>query len=604
MSWTRFNIAFSGKTSKIIHLSLFLFIFTVFNFSSNDWVPDSVKQNFNSETSSVSHLHVEFRNGQVFITWKENINNDQNLRVYLSKEPITSQSIIKAKLLTEHLEPHSANDWYDDPDECARATGPAHGWIIEAGHEPLDGTGGLFVHTVLKEDPHLAYFAVLSKNENDDMLSSGVNSLQEPVSINNGKIQAIWQSSGTQPSGNGKPLAIFLHSHTGRPSGGLTQLFFGDSSMGWREGLPFKFKVSVRPDIVLLEPYDRVWINRKMTADEARANGTYDTLYKNIESWWYGTNDKIYDPELISNGTPTNYTERWLLWVINWVQQNYETDPEKVYAFGASMGTGVLRLVLQNPDRFASVDLLVPLLDPFGEGNIGDRIKPRVGEPQSICSDGIQLKDRLNAINSIKTAKGDLPPIVMRVGRTDKSVTWVRKPDFMKMLQEQKQSLFAGWDNGGHSNAMRKTYEGFPKWYDFTWYVDHFAVNMSYPAFTCCSLDGNPGSGDPDDGDTAGFINRDFDWKIMEDAKTQYEILIIMNRPEVKYPVTVNVTPRHYQQFKNSKKAEVYACNIDSDGKIIEKKNLVVKGGLITYDKFAITSPAGNKLLISIDEIK
>ena len=50
-----------------------------------------------------------------------------------------------------------------------------------------------------------------------------------------------------------------------------------------------------------------------MSVEEAKANGTYDTQFMNIESWWYGTNDKINDSNQISTGVPTNYTERWLL---------------------------------------------------------------------------------------------------------------------------------------------------------------------------------------------------------------------------------------------------------------------------------------------------
>jgi hypothetical protein len=591
---------YSVKTFKVIKFAL-LIVSVIIVFCGNTV---SANPNLDKEKSTVSNLRAEFRYGQVFLFWDEVIVNDQNLRIYLSKEPITDKNLFKAKLLTDQLEPHSANDWYDDPKECPRTSGPVHGWIIETGRDPLDNSGGLFVHTVLKEDPKWSYFAVLAEKENEDKLNIGVNSLQVPVSVKIGQIQAIWQSHEPKSTAKGKPLVISLHSHQSRPKDELTHLFFGDAEMGWREGLPFKFKITIRHDVVLLEPYDRVWINRRMNAEEAKANGTYDLQYKNIESWWYGTNDKINNPNLTSSGSATNYTERWLLWVMKWVQNNYKTNQNQVYAFGASMGTGILRLVLQNPDRFTSVDLLVPILDPFGEGNVGERMKPRIGEPQSICSDGIELCVRLNTINSIKATKTDLPPIVIRVGRTDKSVSWLRKPAFIRAVQGQKQSLFVGWDNGGHGNAMRGTYEGFPKWYDFDWYINHLALNMSYPAFTDCSLDNDPGDGNPGVGDSTGFINRGFDWKVIKDTKSSYHILLTIKLPKVTYPVYVNITPRHYRKFKNVSEATVYACNKDAEGKIIENKILVKDGDLITYDKFAITSPAGNTLLISKDIMK
>lgn len=551
-------------------------------------------------TGTVSNLQVEYRHGQVFLIWDELEQNDQNLRVYISREPITGKNLSKARLLTDELEPHSANDWYDDPDECPRAPGPAHGWVIQANREPLTCKEGLFVHTVSKKDPHLAYFAILGKKENAGQIKPGVNSLQKPIAVSVAPIQPIWQLEGSPPTAKGKALAIFLHSHLSRPGGKLTYLFFGNSSMGWREGLPFKFKVTLRPDAVLLEPYDRVWINRKMGIEEAKANGIYDTQYKNIESWWYGTNSKINNPDLIASGTPTNYTERWILWAMDWIQKNYGTNPNQVYAFGASMGTGIFRMVLHDPNRFASVDLLVPILDPFGEGNVGARMAPRVGNPQSICSDGMKLTDRLNTINSINIAKTDLPPMVIRIGHSDQSVFWIRKPALIKAAQQQKQAMFVGWDNGTHATAMRKPHEGFPNWFNFKWHIDHFAINKSFPALTGCSLDSDPGNGQLNVGDTTGYINRGFDWKIISDSKSDYQISLSTKQPQATYPAYVNVTPRRCQQFHNMSNATVYAYNINPKGEIIEKKVLKAdKNGLITYDKFALTSAEGNTLVIS-----
>jgi hypothetical protein len=533
------------------------------------------------------------------VQWKEITENQENLRVYISRTPITAQNFSQAQLLTDQIEPHSANDWYDDPDGCARATGPVHGWIIRPGGTPLGRLSGLFVHTVDTNDPSQAYLAVLGQHDTEDQLVAGVNSLEKPVAIQPGSMQAIWQLQNEPASAKGKPLVIFLHSHQGRPKGALTYLFFGDKAMGWREGLPFKFKVTVREDAVLLEPYDRVWINRRMSEAEAKANnGTYDTLYKNIESWWYGTNDKINDPDSIAAGTPTNYTERWLLWAMNWVQQHYGTDPERVYAFGASMGTGVLRLVLRNPNRFASVDLLVPILDPFGEGNIGARMHSRVGSATSICSDGMPLKDRLNTLKAIKMAKADLPPIVIRVGREDKSVFWREKPRFVRTVQDHKQAIFVGWDNGTHATAMRKPSPSFPNWFDFGWHIKHFALNKSYPVFTHFSGDDDLGNGDPQTGDTTGFINRGLDWIVLADNDTAYRIQIKARSPQVSYPVFVDVTPRHLQQFEPRDNSRLDAYNIDKEGRIIKKKQLPVRKGLITYDKFAITSTEGNILLL------
>jgi uncharacterized protein affecting Mg2+/Co2+ transport len=77
----------------------------------------------------------------------------------------------------------------------------------------------------------------------------------------------------------------------------------------------------------------------------------------------------------------------------------------------------------------------------------------------------------------------------------------------------------------------------------------------------------------------------------------------MINRPVFTYPIYVNITPRRYQKFQGANNSYVYAYNINAEGKVIEKKKLIIKEGLITYDKFAITSSSGNRLLISREKI-
>jgi hypothetical protein len=178
------------------------------------------------------------------------------------------------------------------------------------------------------------------------------------------------------------------------------------------------------------------------------------------------------------------------------------------------------------------------------------------------------------------------------------------KPDFIKTTQEQKQALFVGWDNGTHHTAMRTHHEGFPDWFNFKWHINHFEINRSYPVFTGCSLDDDPGNGDVNVGDTTGFINRGLDWKVIQDTHSDYEILVSNKMPVATYPVYVNITPRHCQKFKDLQQPTVYAYNINADGKIIDKKILKIEKGLATYDKFAITSRAGNTLLIKKNKKK
>jgi hypothetical protein len=561
-----------------------------------------VASNWQGRPAVVSNVDAFYRDGQVFITWDEAAYNTEDMRVYISAESIDGTNLCDAVLLTDKLEAHSGNDWFDDPALCPKATGPRHGWVIEAGSEPLDADSGLFVHTVTGIDPGSAYFAVLPGSYDANSLVAGNNATTAGVAVQVATPQPIYQLAGTEISSGGLPLALYLHSHTSRPAGALTHLMFGDGSMGWREGLPTKFKVSVLSNVVLVEPYDRVWINRKLSGTETYE--AYNTTYKNIESWWYGTNDKIYDGELRLTGTPTNYMERILLFMMDAVEGIYETDVNRVYAFGASMGTGVQRLVMENPDRFASVDVLVPFVDFAYEDGVESNAKrfgACCGDVNLICSDGMTLAERFDLVDFVGNTASDLPPVIIRIGRQDNSVYWQRKPAYISAMQQQRHELIAGWDNGTHSTAMRYAVSAFPSFRNYSWHIQRLALDLSYPAFTNFSLNENPGNGQRTDGDIVGFINRGLDWDGIIDTPGRYEIHISCTHPDAVYPVSTDITIRRRQDFVPGNGVNIAATNLDGNSQVIGSKNVTVdSAGRITFEDFSITSAGGNTLVFEV----
>ncbi len=551
---------------------------------------------------TVTDIDADSRNGQVFLAWSESGGGNSSLKVYMSDQQITHLTFDKAVLLTDELEPNSGNDWTVDPSMCPRTAGPARGWILDPAGVPLSVNSGLFVHTVTKDDPQMAFFAVLGANDDASDIKVGVNSLEKAVEISVGDIEAIYQLAEEVPFKKNMPLAVYLHPHTSRPPGEFTHLFFADKTMGWRDGLPFKFKVSVLEDVILVEPYDRVWINRIPGA--AEASQSYDRQYKHIESWWYGTNDKINSPKELANGIAVNYTERILLWMIGWVQKTYNTDPAKVYGFGVSMGTGIQRFALNYPNVFASVDVLVPIIDlkyemELEEGNI-KRTVAAVGPLDRLCSDGMPLSERFDLVKVAGSVNQDLPFIVLRLGRQDHSVGWNRKPEYVKCMQQQRNGILVGWDNGEHTTSMLKPIERFPVFRDYKWHTDRFALNKSYPAFSNFSLNDNMGNGSRTDGDLEGFVNYGLDWQIIKDESRRYEILITSKHAKAPGGV-VDITPRRRQLFRPLTGGKVIAVNQTLDGKVVDKTMLTVdEFGNITYKGFKLTDAKGNKMTLVV----
>ena len=551
-------------------------------------------------------ISAEYRHGQVFIQWNESLGNSENLRVYMHSSPIVSNNFASAELVEQRIGPHSANDWYEDRAECPHVYHDnVRGWIIEDNGAAIGRTDGLFVHTVVESDPSNAFFAVLSDSQTATDLVVGGNSMTQSVAMAVAPIQPIWQMGADTVdwvAASNKPLAIYLHSHTSRPftggGGALDYLIFGDKTMGWREGLPFKFnaRVLTNDNVVLLEPYDRVWINRKLTA--AEAYDSYDRLYKNIESWHYGMNDKIYDPVLRASGIAVNYTERLYLWMLDWVEQTYQTDTNRVYAYGASMGTGVQRLATQNPGRFASVDVLVPIVD-WGNALIAPRIASSLGPMSMMTSDGMVLSNRMNLIKFMQDTTEDMPHVTIRAGRQDLAVGWDRVPSYVEAMQTNRHGFLAGWDNGEHGSAMRNSITNFPDFWDYEYAINHFTLNLSYPAFSNFSIDDDPGNGDPADGDLAGFINRGLDWSGIVDQPDRYEVTIQSIATNA-YPVTVDVTLRNLQNFNPQPRQIVKVSNRDGSGTVVEEKDVVIdSNGLLTYETFSITSAQGNTLTVA-----
>ncbi len=572
--------------------------------------PATIESHFNAVypvvVPVVSGLSATYRHGQVFIQWDESISNNENMRVYMNSAPITSNNFSSAQLVEQRIEPHSANDWYADPSECPGTSGPTHGWIIENNGSELNRQHGLFVHTVEASDPSAACFAVLAENQGAADLIAGENSMTQAVAVSVAPIQAIWQLGSDTvdwAAASNKPLAMYLHPHTSKPSGSLNYLIFGGKTMGWREGLPFKFKVEVltKENVVLVEPYNRLWINRKLGVSETYES--YNREYKNIETWHFGASDKIYDPVERYNGTVIPYTQRLYLWMRDWVAQAYQIDTNKVYAYGTSMGTGAQLLVMRNPDRFASVDLRVPFLDwgyVDGAESNAKRLEAACGPMSMPTSEGLPLSKLVNMVDFMRNTTKDLPHVTIRVGRQDTSVYWAKKPPYMEAMRANRHGFLAGWDNGTHTTAMTGSAAAFPDFRDYSYAVSNFALNKSYPAFSNFSMNDDPGDGNRTDGDIIGFINRGLEWSGIVDLSDKYEITIQSTLPDTVYPVTVDVTLRNLQIFNPQPGQRFLMQNRDGTDTVVEEKTIAVDyKGLLTFESFSITSEQGNSLRIA-----
>jgi hypothetical protein len=552
----------------------------------------------------VHGLSAAARDGQVFLTWQEDDTPPgTTFNVYMARQPIAD--LAGARLAAHHVEPHSARDWWQDPASFAvgKPAGQPVGYTIESHQPALDPKTGLFVYTVPAREKASLFFAVTSTNASgreETTIEPHVNTLALGVLATPGAIRPIWQRGEPMPQrGAGKDLPLWLNLHA---KGGVVPdseyLVFGDETLGWRAGLPFKFSVRVQGKgdqrEVVVRPTDRVWINRPHK--EAADGGT-----PAIWTFWYGYNSKIYDRALMSTGTPTNYTERRVLWILNFVRDYYQPNPNRCYCSGSSMGgCGTISFGLRHPELFAALHAHVPIVSYtyLGRGS-ATRFEPScwVGRipPDLKTADGVSLLEEMNGAEYVRKATVDLPPLFMINGRQDGSIPWENNPPFYRALEDARQPFAAFWDNGTHATSGK---DAPPDVKDWLQRFKRFRLDESYPVFSHTSSDRDPGQGRPDDGDVIGWMNRGLDYKEIQDTPDRYAITLLADYPGMAYPVTTGVTLRRVQQFK-VRPGQRLRVQIGDAPPIATE---VDAAGRITIAKVAIPSAAGVRVTVRRDE--
>ena len=547
----------------------------------------------------IEDLQAVMRNGQVFLTWKEaEAPSGSTFNVYAADHPITRTS--EAQKLAHHIEPHSARDWWEDPASFKKGvpTGSPVGFRIEDHGPRLDPQRGLFVHTVPKEAKGKLFFAVTrtdTASREDETIVAGENAMVAGVEAVAGEIKPIWQRDGevVEP-GRGKGKALWLNLHAkGGVVANMEYLVFGDATMGWREGLAFKFGVRVEADEVSVHPTDRVWINRPH--DEAKDAGT-----KAIWTFWYGYNSHIYDRASMATGVPTNYTERRNLWILDWVSQYYQPDASRWYCSGGSMGgCGTMSFAWRHPELFAGCHARVPIVSYTSlGGNSASRLEPSCWTgpiPADLrTNEGQPLLDRMSGSKFATESQADLPWVFLLNGRQDGSIPWQNNPPFYRAMEAARQGFAAYWDNGSHSTCAKDAPKDVQAWFER---FRRLRADQSYPAFTHTSSDRNPGNGAPEDGDIVGWINRGMDWKEIEDTSDRYSLVLLAEYEGLQYPVRTDVTLRRVQQFKTRPGEKVHVSVGDAAPISIAADST----GRITIPSVSIPSTAGVRVVVRRD---
>ncbi|HUM47979.1 MAG TPA: T9SS type A sorting domain-containing protein, partial [Chitinophagales bacterium] len=257
---------------------------------------------------------------------------------------------------------------------------------------------------------------------------------------------------------------------------------------------------------------------------------------------------------------------------------------------------------LTYPSRIAAVSMTVPkfdlsfLNDPdttnnYNAGKPGRlRVDTLIGTVATnlMTNLGVKTYDLVNGGWLANQHADDNIPLLFAVnGKRDTMVGWAEKIAYYDSVNANRLGGYYFWDNRKHNGEGQQ--------WNFTPDLMRYHRNLSYPAFSNCSFNNDPGDGHAGSGDSLGTINGFLDWKDdIEDDSLLYKISIFMRdlstvSAAVSAPDScfTDITLRRLQQFSVPAGA-VVLWKTEHLGQVVEEDSFFYTGGLITLNHVKI----------------
>lgn len=520
-------------------------------------------------TTNPAGLAALNHDGQTFLTWNSMPDTGWTYRVYQRSTPITSTADLNSAVLLGSVGDSTAFDLRYQRLGLGRRT-----FAIDSAAAPLDTTKSLFVLPVpASRTSYYAVTAQLRGFTEDRRIVAGGNALTVPVQEVLATPRPVFQGRMLALAGTPDLYTLWTW-HTDTP------LF---PAMSNRASFPFDCGVlhgSVNgPGLVRPHPRGGDFAGQLVHSMQPQewVLGLDDyALNQDLQTWWYGYHTQ-YDmlgenaQGAFTSGQVIDYTNRRALHTVRWWRANFPFDRMRHYAFGYSMGgTASVRWGLRHPELFAAVMSSVgklnfaidndpnPLAD-FNTGRIYRESLDRMWGPRSVSlpsSEGLPVYVANNGDSLATRAKASGTTFIVNfAGRNDYVVGWAEKPPFYAAMNQARLGGLQFWDSREHAG---NTIPGaFGVMLDVG-YLTRFRLDRSWPAFSNCSRNSNPGLGTANTADSIGTLNGYMDWDpVLVDAASQWEITLrtralnslwgTIAAPE---SLTVDVTPRRVQLFR------------------------------------------------------
>ena len=555
----------------------------------------------------VTDLKAVHREGQTFLTWKEADSpaKEESLsfparrllviqfrdkgpkiqyRVYRSDKPIAT-----VEGLTPVGETGPLSCWNGNWREARefKETDLVPRYVIAEGQPPLAPATGLYVHNPQGKGELRGYYAVTvaTDGKEDTTLGTG-NALKEPVVEKQGQGIPVLQSSTTVKVFNYQEVEPELRHY-----------------VRW-EAPPYANRDNMPNDILVMIPKKvakpapvglllHCWGGSPWQGYGWMFNADSGAMFiaasEDPYDWWTGYHEQFGKGERSKaaweKGVVRPYTQKRLFSLLDWVATQWEVDRSRVFVGGVSMGgSGAPMLAIRHPEKIAWaigwVGVHVPHLSPTFKSSY----REVYGDPEwgVKFEDGTPVWDYFNDVWYLrKYPARETPFITWSNGKNDGSIGWPQAVEFYKAMQETKRPHLFVWGQEGHGQRAKM-----PKNHAESVMPIDIRIEQSLPAFTKCSLDGNPGNGDPNDGDKEGSVNYWLYWETKDivDEAAVWELTVGLLDKAPKDGCSVDLTPRRLQKFRTPRGAKfAYTVTDVKSGKALAKSEAVAdENGLLT----------------------
>ncbi len=510
-------------------------------------------------------------------------------RIYRHSRPITAANLKDAELLGEK-EPLSAYDgdmrrtYYrgeflnqrEIPESLIGT------WCYDD-YKPVMPGEGLFVHTPAESGKrYYAVTSVLAGTENASQIGSA-NSLAAPID---------------EARGTPRPVLQRIQLNNFRPeTPEYWHILWPAPPRANLPGRPYHIVVTAPPKFTEGDPMDIVGFQRGFNMVNHNVKIPPDDALKLFVESQIG----YFDSLCFSNGRGTLksfresrvgfFPEQYLLTMIRWCQDKWK--PQRSGLYGTFMHFGV-----RHPEIFGYLSFGQYTAAYNYQWTRGSASLPRYLGPRelAVTAGGESGWEMFNLGYYLKKhPERDIPYMFLisgtgKTGGHTAEFGWQDDPRGWAALRDARQPFVAYWAGFRRDGEQYQAIQN-----GITW-------GKSLPAFANCSLDNNPGSGDPNDGDPYGQINGWLLWDSVDvvDEPIRWEMTVYVTGDCMENNCTVDVTPRHLKQFKPTAGQTFKWTNTTlADGKTIGSGTVKTdKWGLITLDQVTVTK-GRNRLKIT-----